>query len=43
MRKADITSLEVFEDLRVEYHSESLEEINEIYVEKTGEISFVKK
>ncbi len=43
MKKADITTLEVFEDLRVEQQTESLEGISEIFVEKTGEISFVRK
>jgi uncharacterized membrane protein YcaP (DUF421 family) len=43
MKKADITTLEVFEDLRVEQQTQSLQEIAEIYVEKTGEISFIKK
>jgi uncharacterized membrane protein YcaP (DUF421 family) len=43
MGKADITKLEVLEDLRVEQQTESLDEIDEIYVEKTGEISFIKK
>ena len=43
MQKADITTLEIFEDLRVEQQTESLQEIAEIYVEKTGEISFIKK
>lgn len=42
MQKADITKMEVFEDLRVELQTESLADISEIYVEKTGEISFVK-
>jgi len=43
MKKADITTLEIFEDLRVEQQTESLEGIAEVYVEKTGEISFIKK
>lgn len=43
MQKADITTLEVYEDLRVEQQTESLEGIAEIYVEKTGETSFIKK
>ncbi len=43
MRKADITTLEVYEDLRADQQTESLEGIDEIYVEKTGEISFIKK
>jgi uncharacterized membrane protein YcaP (DUF421 family) len=43
MQKADVTTLEVFEDLRVEQQTESLDAVAEIYVEKTGEISFIKK
>jgi uncharacterized membrane protein YcaP (DUF421 family) len=43
MRKADVTKLEVYEDLRVQFQTESLEQFEKIYVEKTGEISFVKK
>lgn len=43
MRKADITTLEIFEDMRVVLHTDDLNEVAEIYVEKTGEISFVKK
>lgn len=43
MKQTDITLMEVYEDLRVDNHSESLEEIDRIYVEKTGEISFVRK
>ncbi|RZJ89107.1 MAG: DUF421 domain-containing protein, partial [Hymenobacter sp.] len=43
MRKADVTKLEIFEDLRVEFQTESLDQFEEVYVEKTGEISFIKK
>jgi uncharacterized membrane protein YcaP (DUF421 family) len=43
MLKADITTLEVYEDLRVEQQTETLEGIAKIYVEKTGEVSFIKK
>ena len=43
MQKANITKVEVFEDLRVELQTESLADISEIYVEKTGEISFIKR
>lgn len=43
MQKADITTLEIFEDLRVQQHTESLAGIFEIYVEKTGEVSFIKR
>ena len=43
MQKANITKMEIYEDLRVELQTEKLEEFSEIYVEKTGEISFIKK
>lgn len=43
MQKADITTLEVYEDLRADLQAETLEGVGEIYVEKTGEITFVKK
>ena len=43
MKQADVTTTEVMEDLRVEQQTESLDEIEQIYVEKTGEISFIKK
>jgi uncharacterized membrane protein YcaP (DUF421 family) len=43
MKKADVTKLEVYEDVRVQFQTESLEQFEKIYVEKTGEISFVKK
>lgn len=43
MREANITTGEIFEDLRVEQQTDSLKDISEIFVEKTGEISFIKK
>jgi len=43
MRSADITTLEVYEDLRAKLQTETLEDVAEIYVEKTGETSFIKK
>lgn len=43
MEKANITTLEVLEDLRVEQQTENLDEIDQVFVEKTGEISFIKK
>ena len=42
MRKADVTKLEIYEDVRVQFHTETLDQFKEIYVEKTGEISFIK-
>jgi uncharacterized membrane protein YcaP (DUF421 family) len=43
MKKVDVTTLEVYEDLRVDFQCESLEGFAEVYVEKTGEISFIRK
>jgi uncharacterized membrane protein YcaP (DUF421 family) len=43
MLKANVTKLEVFEDLGVELQTESLEGIAEIFVEKMGEVGFIKK
>lgn len=43
MKKTDITEKEIYEDLRVEFQTESLDEFREIYVEKTGETSFIRK
>jgi len=43
MRKADVTELEIYEDLRVQFQTETLDEFAKVYVEKTGEISFIKK
>lgn len=42
MRRADVTKMEIYEDLRVQFQTENLSEFDEVYVEKTGEISFVK-
>ncbi len=43
MMEADLTKLEIYEDVRVQFQTETLDEFEEIYVEKTGEISFIKK
>lgn len=43
MQKVNITKMEIFEDLRAEQQTDNLEEITEIFVEKTGEITFLKK
>lgn len=42
MREADVTRLEIYEDLRVQFQTESLDRFEKVYVEKTGEISFIK-
>jgi uncharacterized membrane protein YcaP (DUF421 family) len=43
MNKANITKQDILEELRFEYQSNSLEPIAEVYIERTGKISFVKK
>lgn len=43
MNKACITEHDILEDLRIEVQLGSLEKISEAYMERTGEISFVKK
>ena len=43
MHKACITEHDILEDLRIEVQLGSLEKISEAYMERTGELSFVKK
>jgi len=43
MNRANVTQHDILEDLRLTTQSESLEKIKEAYMERTGEISFVKK
>ena len=43
MNRVNITEHDIMEDLRLEVQLGSLEEIREVYMERTGEISFVKK
>lgn len=43
MQKVSITEHDVLEDLRIEVQLGSLEKISEAYMERTGELSFVKK
>ena len=43
MSIANITKHDIEEQLRLAMHSNSLEEIEEIYFERTGKLSFVKK
>jgi uncharacterized membrane protein YcaP (DUF421 family) len=43
MNHVNITEHDVLEDLRLTTQSESIEKIKEAYMERTGEISFVKK
>lgn len=42
MRKADITKADIQEQLRVKLNTASLDEVEEIYFERTGKVSFVK-
>ncbi|HWI91513.1 MAG TPA: YetF domain-containing protein [Flavisolibacter sp.] len=43
MQRVNITEHDIMEDLRLEVQLGSLDEIEEVYMERTGEISFVKK
>jgi uncharacterized membrane protein YcaP (DUF421 family) len=43
MAKTNITENDILEDLRLEVQTDSLNEIKEVYMERTGEISFVSK
>ena len=43
MHRVNITEHDILEDLRLEVQLETLEKIKEVYMERTGEISFVKK
>lgn len=43
MKKADITENDIMEQLRLKLNTASLNEVEEIYFERTGKVSFVKK
>ncbi len=43
MNRGNITEHDIMEDLRLEVQLGSLKKIWEVYMERTGEISFVKK
>lgn len=43
MNRVNITEHDILEDLRLTLQSESLETIKEVYVERSGEISFIKR
>jgi len=43
MSRVNITEHDILEDLRLEVQLSSLDKILEVYMERTGEISFVKK
>jgi uncharacterized membrane protein YcaP (DUF421 family) len=43
MNRVNITEHDILEDLRIEVQLGSLDKISEVYMERTGEISFVKK
>jgi uncharacterized membrane protein YcaP (DUF421 family) len=42
MKKANVTEHDIFEELRATTQLNDLEKIKEIYIERTGKISFVK-
>lgn len=43
MKEANITEHDIFEQLRLALHTNTLDEVEEIYFERTGKVSFVKK
>lgn len=43
LKKTEISQNDIMEDLRLSIQANNLETIKEIYLERTGEISFVKK
>ena len=43
MNRSSISEHDIFEELRMQCHSETLEKIVEVYIERTGKISFIKK
>lgn len=43
MQKTNITEHDILEDLRISVQLNSLEKIEEVYMERSGKISFVKK
>jgi uncharacterized membrane protein YcaP (DUF421 family) len=43
LRRASVTEQDIFEQLRVQLHADSLDEIATVFVEKSGKISFVRK
>jgi uncharacterized membrane protein YcaP (DUF421 family) len=43
MRKADVSEKDIYEELRLQCQLGELDQIKEVYMERTGEISFVKK
>lgn len=43
MQKANITEHDILEDLRLEVQLNTLDKIQEVYMERSGKISFVKK
>jgi uncharacterized membrane protein YcaP (DUF421 family) len=43
MKRANITDHDILEDLRCECQLDSLDKIREVYMERTGKLSFVKR
>jgi uncharacterized membrane protein YcaP (DUF421 family) len=43
MKKSDVTAKEIYEDLRLKCQLNTLDNIEEIFMEKKGEISFIRK
>jgi uncharacterized membrane protein YcaP (DUF421 family) len=43
MRKVNITEHDILEDVRLQLQSADLNKVTEVYLERTGKISFIKK
>ena len=43
MKKANITQNDIMEQLRLKLNMSTLDEVEQIYFERTGKVSFVKK
>jgi uncharacterized membrane protein YcaP (DUF421 family) len=43
MRDCDITEHDIFEELRLDLHTSTLDDIAEVYMERSGKLSFIKK
>jgi len=43
LKKANVSINDVYEELRIQTNTSTLDKISEIYMERTGELSFIKK
>ena len=42
MKKANVSVKDIYEELRIQTNDSSLDKISEIYMERTGGLSFIK-